>query len=654
MMKMFWCTALLAAAVAAEPVDEALRAAAAEARAGKGAVAAQKFETVYRNQAAPAHQRLAALCGLLRTDAARLDAWAREGLASTDATTRGTVAQALALLPPERLATMRASWVATLPPESLKQVLVALVHVKSAAAPAFLAEALAYATDPHVREAALFGVGAVGTVDDVEMLLGWMRQRDTALAEAARRALIQLGDKRVDAVLASRVGAFAGDAFFAVKLLDVMAQRNALGHASAVVPFLAHADGAVRCAAFRNLGQQGGYAEQAAVLAAALKAKDEKERREARKAVMRIARRAGGVQFKTNRIGNSRTEACGVADFNNDGKLDIIAGPNLYLAPDFKALQVRKVKTDVNEQGKGYAHDFMNLPLDVDGDGKIDVVCGDWFSQETWWCRNTLPAGGVWADRVIEKPGNIETGTLVDFDGDGKATDVLPDTHVVRLYRLGQGGTLGGHFAATAISNSRDGLGRGCGDVNGDGLNDILAPAAWYEQTKDGTWKRHPWAVKEIGHTSNLIVYDVNKDGLNDILVNDAHKWGIFWYEQLKARDAKGEIQFKRHVIDNTWTQAHYLAWADIDGDGVPEIVTGKRFMAHNGGDPDEYGRLCVFYYDFTPGPNPEFRKYVISFDDDVGAGMNIVCADMDGDGDVDLVTTGKWGGPVIFENLTK
>ena len=93
---------------------------------------------------------------------------------------------------------------------------------------------------------------------------------------------------------------------------------------------------------------------------------------------------------------------------------------------------------------------------------------------------------------------------------------------------------------------------------------------------------------------------------------------------------------------------------ADVTGDGVPELVTGKRFMAHNGHDPDEYGRLGIYYYDFTPGPNPEFRKYVISFDDDIGAGMNIVGADMDGDGDVDLVTTGKWGGPVIFENRTK
>ena len=73
--------------------------------------------------------------------------------------------------------------------------------------------------------------------------------------------------------------------------------------------------------------------------------------------------------------------------------------------------------------------------------------------------------------------------------------------------------------------------------------------------------------------------------------------------------------------------------------------------MAHNGNDPDEFGKLCVFYYRFTPGPAPAFRKHVVSCGEGVGAGMNIVPADIDGDGDLDLITTGKWGGPVIFEN---
>ena len=362
------------------------------------------------------------------------------------------------------------------------------------------------------------------------------------------------------------------------------------------------------------------------------------------------------MRFAVRRIGTVRTEACGVADFNNDGRLDVIAGPYLYLAPAFRPVKVRDVKTNVTPDGKGYADDFMNLPLDVNGDGRIDVISGGWFSKATWWIENALPATNVWTQHLIGRPGNIETGLLVDIDGDGKATDFLPDTQVTCLYVPSAPGS----FTLDSVSNDKCDMGRGCGDLNGDGLNDILTPAAWYEQLPGRKWRKHPLDIgfsdggRALGHASNLIVYDLNGDGCADILVSSAHKRGIFWCEQLKERSPAGELLFRKHLIDDTWTQAHYLAWGDIDGDGIPELVAGKRFMAHNGGDPDEYGPLGVYYYDFTPGPEPVFTKHVITYNEGIGAGINIVPVDIDGDGDVDLVTTGKWGGPVIFENKTK
>jgi hypothetical protein len=47
------------------------------------------------------------------------------------------------------------------------------------------------------------------------------------------------------------------------------------------------------------------------------------------------------VKFVTHRVGKFRSEACGVADFNKDGKLDIVAGPYVYLAPDWKPHKIR-------------------------------------------------------------------------------------------------------------------------------------------------------------------------------------------------------------------------------------------------------------------------------------------------------------------------
>lgn len=362
------------------------------------------------------------------------------------------------------------------------------------------------------------------------------------------------------------------------------------------------------------------------------------------------------LSFLPHRINNHRSEACAVADFNGDGRLDIAAGPFLYLAPDWKPIQIRDVSTTVTDEGKGYADDFCNLALDVNGDGRPDLVSGAWFSKTSFWFENTCGNPGLWPVHVIEQLGNHETGTLVDVDGDGKALEFLPDSQVTVWYEIGRDAKGQPGFVKHVVSEKGCTLGTGCGDVNGDGRPDLIRPNAWFEAPKDirkGAWIEHPIALGgkdgKVEHTSNIIVTDINKDGLNDLLVSTAHKFGIFWYEQQRAAD--GAIAWKQHVIDDTWSQAHYLCFADIDGDGNKEIVTGKRFMAHNGGDPDEMGKQCIFYYRFTPGPNPVFRKHVISYDEGLGAGLNTVAVDMDGDGDLDLVTTGKWGGPVLLEN---
>jgi HEAT repeat protein len=362
------------------------------------------------------------------------------------------------------------------------------------------------------------------------------------------------------------------------------------------------------------------------------------------------------LTFVPHRIGACRSEACAVADFNGDGKLDIVAGSFLYLAPDWKPVKIRDVSTTVTDDGKGYADDFCNLVIDVNKDGKPDIVSGGWFNKTSFWFENTCGKSGLWPEHVIDPLGNHETGTLEDVDGDGKALEFVPQSHITVWYEAGKGTNGAPTLVRHTVSEKRNKLGAGAGDLNGDGRPDIIRPDVWFEAPKDirsGTWTEHAIALGGTNgtsdHTSNIIVVDMNKDGLNDILVSSAHKFGIFWYEQ--QRGADGVISWKQHTIDDTWSQAHYLAFADIDKDGNKEIISGKRFMAHNGGDPDEFGTQCVFYYRFTPGPNPAFRKHVITYDEGISAGLNIEAVDIDNDGDLDLVTTGKWGGPALFEN---
>jgi hypothetical protein len=89
------------------------------------------------------------------------------------------------------------------------------------------------------------------------------------------------------------------------------------------------------------------------------------------------------IKFVAHRIGTYRSEACGVGDFNNDGKLDIVAGEFLYLAPEFQPTKIRTIINDTNDEGKGYAWDFMNAPLDVDGD--LDIAVTGEFGGPVWF-----------------------------------------------------------------------------------------------------------------------------------------------------------------------------------------------------------------------------------------------------------------------------
>ena len=369
------------------------------------------------------------------------------------------------------------------------------------------------------------------------------------------------------------------------------------------------------------------------------------------------------VKFSQHRIGRFRGEACAVADFNNDGKLDIIAGSFWYEAPKWKPHKFRFLEGKLDPQGKthtvdnngkGYYDDFTNIPLDVDRDGLTDVVTCSWFSKRFDWYQNRGDTGATWRMTISDEGVNFESGDLCDIDGDGKELEVLPHCKDTRWYEIGDR-----NLIVHAVSSRELNFGGGVGDINGDGRPDIVRPDAWYEAPADprkGKWIEHPLAIGSIEegkseHTPQILVYDVDDDGLNDLVTSSAHRYGIFWYKQVKE---ESNISFEQNLIDKSWSQAHSLTLADLDEDGDLDLVTGKRFYAHNGSDPGAEEPIGVYWYELEQWQGAKWTRHVISYNEGIGSALDIPVVDMDGDGDLDIVVTGKWGGPMLFENLLK
>src|SRR5947207_9989172 len=114
------------------------------------------------------------------------------------------------------------------------------------------------------------------------------------------------------------------------------------------------------------------------------------------------------------------SETCAIGDFNGDGRPDIFSGEAWYENPTWTRHAVRHLK----EYGT-YLETLIDLPLDVDGDGRVDIISAGWHAKRIWWSRNTGKSG-VWEDHVIDEGFNVEFAFLVDLDNDGKARELLP------------------------------------------------------------------------------------------------------------------------------------------------------------------------------------------------------------------------------------
>jgi len=364
------------------------------------------------------------------------------------------------------------------------------------------------------------------------------------------------------------------------------------------------------------------------------------------------------------------SEGAHAGDFNKDGKMDICAGPYWYAGPDYKQRHEYTKPPEKNYDGaKSYSDYFLSYAYDFDNDGWTDIMVYSWPGKDTSWYRNPQNKGGAWQKHTIFDVTDGESPDFADVTGDGK-----PE---ILAYTGGQLGfaeidwknpTAKAKFWPISVTDAKKYFryyhGYGAGDINGDGKVDILDKEGWFEQPKDfrkgEQWTQHKFNFVPEGMRggAQMLCYDVNGDKLNDVITSwDGHGYGLAWYEQVREG---GQITFKEHILVNTketdnpqgvkFTQIHALVAADMNGDGLQDFVTGKRFWAHGplkDAEPDAPAVLYWFELKRT-GKTAQFIPHLI--DDNSGVGTQITAADLNGDKKLDVISSNKKGVHVFIQ----
>jgi hypothetical protein len=273
-----------------------------------------------------------------------------------------------------------------------------------------------------------------------------------------------------------------------------------------------------------------------------------------------------------------------------------------------------------------------------------------------WDRYNVVPQASTEIELLKDIDGDGKPEVL--FGGDGAMEYAKPDpanpTKPWVVYKVSERVNVGAH-------------GMGVGDINGDGRNDVVGPRGWWEQPAKIS-PETPWTFHAANFGSGgaeMGIYDVNGDGLSDVVTAlAAHGWGLAWFEQ--KRDAEGKTSFVQHQIMGdfstknaggvTFSEPHGVTFADLDGDGVPDMIVGKRVFSHLESflDPDPYGPAVLYWYRTVRNPKAEGGAEFVPelIHNRSGVGSHLAAVDLNHDGTADIITSTNRGTFIFWNKM--
>lgn len=197
-------------------------------------------------------------------------------------------------------------------------------------------------------------------------------------------------------------------------------------------------------------------------------------------------------------------------------------------------------------------------------------------------------------------------------------------------------------------------------DVNGDGLNDVFfggaseqAAELWLQKQNAQFERKKNRAFEQLAKSEDVAAefFDANGDGAPDLYVtsagNEFADGQLYNYDKLFLNDGEGNLFFAPMALPQIGSQGKTITTGDIDGDGDLDIFVGANVNKGN------YGLAPKQYLLINNGRgqfNDEFQRRM-----DISSPLGMInaaeMADVDNDGDLDIVLAGEWKEVLWLEN---